>query len=74
MERKRLKRGTLLFCLVLFALIVSPLFLVAFMGSINKQSTEQEFFVGVEYAIKNGSVEECKALIDRVKNFTNFFC
>jgi hypothetical protein len=73
MERKRLKRGTLLFCLVLFALIVSPLFLVAFMGSINKQSTEQEFFVGVEYAIKNGSVEECKALIDRVKNFTNFF-
>jgi hypothetical protein len=73
MERKRLKRGTLLFCFILIALIVSPLFLVAFIGRIEEQGSEPEFFVGVEYAIKNGSVEECKALVDRVKNFTNFF-
>jgi len=29
--------------------------------------------VGVEYAVDNYSVEGCKALVDRVKNFTNFF-
>ena len=73
MERKRLKRGTLLFCFVLIAIIVLPLFLVAFIGSIQEQSSDPPFFVGVEYAIKNGSVEDCKALVDRVKNFTNFF-
>jgi hypothetical protein len=54
-------------------IIVSPLFLVVFVSSINEQSSGPEFFVGVEYAIKNGSVEKCKALVDRVKNFTNFF-
>jgi hypothetical protein len=73
MERKRLKRSTLLFCFILLAIIVSPLFLVVFIGSIEEQSSGPEFFVGVEYAIKNGSVEECKALVDRVKNFTNLF-
>jgi hypothetical protein len=43
------------------------------MGSINERSSTPEFFVGVEYAIKNGSVEDCKALVDKVKNFTNLF-
>jgi hypothetical protein len=37
------------------------------------QSREPEFFVGVEYAIDNYSVEGCKALVDKVKNYTNFF-
>ena len=58
---------------MLVAIIVSPLFLVAFMSSIDKHGSDPEFFVGVEYAIKNGSVEDCKALVDRVKNFTNLF-
>jgi hypothetical protein len=40
---------------------------------IDEQKLETEFFVGVEYAIDNHSVEGCKALVDRVKNFTNFF-
>jgi hypothetical protein len=42
-------------------------------SGITEQSTSPEFFVGVEYAVDNYSVEGCKALVDRVKNFTNFF-
>lgn len=40
---------------------------------IDEQNSDPEFFVGVEYAIDNHSVEGCKALVDRVKNFTNLF-
>ena len=72
-ERKKLRRGTLLFCFILIALIVSPLFLVIWNFGIDEQKSEPEFFVGVEYAIDNHSVEDCKALVDRGKNFTNFF-
>ncbi len=42
-------------------------------STIDKQNSIPEFFVGVEYAIDNHSVEDCKALVDRVKNFTNLF-
>ena len=54
-------------------IIVSPLFLVIWNFGTDEQKTEPEFFVGVEYAIANHSVEDCKALVDRVTNFTNFF-
>jgi hypothetical protein len=47
--------------------------LVALNVGIDEQNSSPEFFVGVEYAIDNHSVEGCKALVDRVKNFTNFF-
>ncbi len=72
-ERKKLRHSTLLFCFILIAIIVLPLFLVALNVGIDKQSSEPEFFVGVEYAIDNHSVEGCKKLVDRVKNFTNLF-
>ena len=72
-ERKKLKRGTLLFCFILIVIIVSPLFLVIWNFGTDEQKSEPEFFVGVEYAIDNHSVEDCKALVDKVKNFTNFF-
>ena len=68
-----MKKGTLLFCFILITIIILPLFLVAFINRIDETSSDPEFFVGVEYAIKNGSVEDCKALVDRVKNFTNLF-
>jgi hypothetical protein len=42
-------------------------------SSIEEQNPKTEFFVGVEYAIKKNSVEDVKALVDRVKNFTNLF-
>ncbi|MHC3129200.1 MAG: hypothetical protein IBV52_03890 [Candidatus Bathyarchaeota archaeon] len=72
-EREKLRRSTLLFCFILIAIIVSPLFLVIWNFGITEQCSDPEFFVGVEYAIANHSVEGCKALVDRVKNFTNFF-
>lgn len=72
-EREKLKRSTLLFCFILIAIIVSPLFLVALNVGVDEQDSGPEFFVGVEYAYDNDSVEDCKALIDRVKNFTNLF-
>ncbi len=50
-------------------MVTSPIFLVA----IDHQRSEPNFFVGVEYAIDNYSVEGCKALVDKVKNFTNVF-
>jgi hypothetical protein len=58
---------------VLVAIIVSPLFLVAFMGGIHEKGGDPEFFVGVEYAIDNDNIEDVKALVDKVKNFTNLF-
>lgn len=70
MEWEKLNRNTLLFCLILGALLVSPLFLVTLSV---EQTSEPEFLVGVEYAISESSVEGCKALVDRVKNFTNLF-
>ncbi|MBA7481067.1 hypothetical protein ES707_16535 [subsurface metagenome] len=54
-------------------IIVSPLFLVALNVGIDEQDSDPDFFLGVEYAIANHSVEGCKALVDRVKNFTNVF-
>ncbi len=38
-----------------------------------KEESTPEFFVGVEYAINNESVEDVIALVDRIKNFTNLF-
>lgn len=68
-----MKRSTLLFCFILITIIVSPLFLVALNVGIDEQDSDPDFFLGVEYAIDNHSVEGCKALVDRVKNFTNVF-
>jgi len=68
-----MKRSTLLFCFILIMIIVSPLFLVALNVGIDEQDSDPDFFLGVEYAIANHSVEGCKALVDRVKNFTNVF-
>jgi len=71
--RKNLRNSTRLFCFILTMIIVLPLFLVALNVNIEERDFDPEFFVGVEYAINNYSVEGCKALVDRVKNFTNLF-
>lgn len=39
----------------------------------SRQSSEPNFLVGVEYALSESSIEGCKALVDRVKGFTNLF-
>jgi hypothetical protein len=68
-----MNRNKLLFVFTLIVIIVSPLFLATLNHGNIRQSSDPEFFVGVEYAIDNYSVEGCKKLVDRVKNFTNFF-
>lgn len=55
--------------MVLIIIVVSPSFFIVF----DNQESEPEFFVGVEYAIDNYSVEGCKALVDKVKDYTNVF-
>ena len=62
-----------MFSLTLSVIVTSPLFVVAFNSGIIEETSEPEFFVGVEYAMSNSSVEGCKALVDRVKNVTNLF-
>jgi hypothetical protein len=54
--------------LVLVVIVGSPILGIAF-----NQKLEPDFFVGVEYAIDNYSVEGCKALVDKVKDYTNVF-
>ncbi len=68
-----MNRSKLLFVFTLIVIIVSPLFLAIWNQGSREQSSDPEFFVGVEYAIDNYSIEGCKNLVDRVKNFTNFF-
>ncbi len=65
--------NSLIFSIILIAVILSPIFLVVWTTNINKQDPLPNFLVGVEYAIANHSVEDVKALVDRVKNFTNLF-
>ena len=62
-----------MFYFILVAIILCPLFFVALIDNVTRTPSEPDFFIGVEYAICNSSVEGCKALIDRVKNFTNLF-
>ncbi|MCW4022870.1 MAG: hypothetical protein NWF02_06915 [Candidatus Bathyarchaeota archaeon] len=54
--------------MVLVVIVGSPILWIAF-----NQKLEPDFFVGVEYAIDNYSVEGCKALVDKVKDYTNVF-
>jgi hypothetical protein len=73
MERERLKQNTGLFSIILIIIIVLPLFFVALNFYFNEPKSEPEFFVGVEYAIDNYSIEGCKELVDKVKDYTNLF-
>ena len=72
-ERKKVKNSTLLFGAILIAIIALPIFLVALNVSVDERQSNPEFFVGVEYAIDNYSIEGCKKLVDKVKDYTNLF-
>jgi hypothetical protein len=54
----------------LLVLVVATPFLAIW--NISRNSVP-DFFVGVEYAFDNKSVEDVKALVDRTKGFTNLF-
>jgi len=66
-----LRRRNVLVVLVLVSVLVVSLFLVVndFSDPVQSASDEQ-FFVGVEIGWK-ANVTECKAVIDKVKNYTN---
>jgi hypothetical protein len=56
--------------IILITLISSSLFLIFDRPS--KQTTSRPFYVGVEYAFGN-QFSQVKALVDKVKDYTNFF-
>ena len=67
------RKFVILLGIVLVVIIVASLFLVAvFLGS---RASSREFYVGVEYAYGDGDddVAEVMTLVDKVKDYTNFF-
>ncbi len=66
MNRKLLiTAATLLATLVILSVFAAT-------NLLSKQTSSREFYVGVEYAY-GGSASEIKALVDRVKDYTNLF-
>ena len=68
-EKLTLKHRNVLLVLVLVTVLVVSLFVVVSDFPVQSSSDEQ-FFVGVEIGWK-ANVTECKAVIDKVKNYTN---
>ena len=66
-----MRNNTLMFGFVLVLIIVSPF--LAVWTYTPQTTTVPEFYFGVEYAVDDHSVEDCKALVDRTKEFTNMF-
>ena len=64
------RKLTALTAILLIALIVASLFLAANLFS--RQTPSREFYVGVEYAYGDQAAG-VKALVDKVKDYTNFF-
>jgi parallel beta-helix repeat protein len=66
-----LRRRNVLLVLVLVSVLVVSLFVVVNEFSVPVQSaSDEQFFVGVEIGWK-ANATECKAVIDKVKNYTN---
>ena len=68
---EKLGRRKFALAIIVIAVLLSTLFLVHEMSVRMNEYSTPKFFVGVEFAYNN--VENCKALVDRVKNFTNLF-
>jgi hypothetical protein len=59
---------------VLLIAIIAVSFVLAFNWLSNKSNNEpKEFYVGIEYALKNYTLSEIESLVDKVKNYTNLF-
>jgi len=65
-----LRHRNILLVLGLVTVLVVSLFLVVEEFSVPTQSSDPPFFVGVEIGW-SANVTECKAVIDKVKNYTN---
>ena len=64
------RKLTIIIAILLIALVVASLFLV--IELLSPKTSGREFYVGVDYAYGN-QVSEVKALVDKVKDYTNFF-
>jgi len=66
-----LRRKTALLALVIIVVLVSSSLLVIWSFLPDENGLGAEFFVGVQLGY--GGVDDCKALVDKVKNYTNLF-
>src|SRR4030065_510383 len=64
-----MKRKTLAVTLALIAIILVPLF--AALIWLDAPPENPEFYVGVEVAYANANASDVKAMVDKVKNYTN---
>jgi len=67
----KLKRRTLIWAIILVAVILVSAF--AALNWLNSPAAIPEFYVGVEVAYKNATVSDVRAMVDRVKDYTNLF-
>jgi parallel beta-helix repeat protein len=66
-----LRRKTALLAVVVAAIVLSSSFLVIWSFLPHEDGSSAEFFVGVQLGY--GGVDDCKALVDKVKDYTNLF-
>jgi parallel beta-helix repeat protein len=66
-----LRRKTALLALAIIVVLVSSSLLVIWNFLPDENGSSAEFFVGVQLGY--GGVDDCKALVDKVKNYTNLF-
>jgi len=68
---RNLRPKTALLALVVTTILLSSSFLVIWSFLPDENSLGPEFFVGVQLGY--GEVDDCKALVDKVKDYTNLF-
>jgi len=68
---RKLRLKTALLVLVITVIVLSSSFLVIWSFLPDEDSLGSEFFVGVQFGY--GGVDDCKALVNKVKNYTNLF-
>jgi parallel beta-helix repeat protein len=66
-----LRRKTALLALIIIVVLVSSSLLVVWTFLPDEDVSGAEFFVGVQLGY--GGVDDCKALVDKVKDYTNLF-
>jgi len=66
-----LRRKTALLAVVIIVVLISSSLLVIWSFLPDENGLSAEFFVGVQLGY--GGVDDCKALVDKVKNYTNLF-
>jgi hypothetical protein len=68
-----LNRKLAVLAVLLIAIVSASLVLTINWFSNNSNNEPKEFYVGVEYALKEYNLSEIESLVDKVKNYTNIF-